>query len=118
MINTNLRKSLISLISFTLIPLTLPHGNSCGWWEPDDIIDTSVFIPEMISDARFDAFFLSIWDYYSEKDNKTYPGRKTAESITVDDLNLSEWQNYWKGVDGSLIYKLVYELYEPTIDSV
>ncbi|MFN5371588.1 MAG: hypothetical protein ACK5B6_09015 [Bacteroidia bacterium] len=118
MTNTIWRKSVISLISFTLIPLTLPHGNSCAWWEPDDIIDTSVFIPEMISDARFDAFFLSIWDYYNEKDNKTYPGRKTAESITVDDLNLLEWQNYWKGVDGGLMYKLVYELSEQSIDSV
>jgi len=118
MTNTIWKKSVCFLISLTLIPLTLPHGNSCSWWEPDDIIDTSVFIPEMITDARFDAFFLSIWDYYSEKDNKTYPGRNAPKTSTVDELNLSEWQNYWKDVDGSLLNNLVYEYPEPTIDSI
>ncbi len=118
MINRIWKKSVFSLISLTLIPLTLPHGNSCSWWEPDDIIDTSVFIPEMITDARFDAFFLSIWDYYSEKDSKVYPGRKAPETTTIDELNLSEWQNYWGNVDGGLIHKLVYELSEQTVDSL
>ncbi len=106
------------LISFTLLPLTLPHGNSCAWWEPDDIIDVSVFIPELNTDARYDAFFLSIWDYYSEKDGQVYPGRKYAETKTINDLNTAEWRKYWQGADDGAINMLVYDLTEKQVDSV
>jgi hypothetical protein len=118
MMKKSLRLFATFLISFILFPLTLPHGNSCAWWEPDDIIDVSVFIPELISDARYDAFFLSIWDYYYEKDNVKYPGRNYPEGYSLNDINLAEWKKYWRGADEGAINMLVYDLTEQQVDSV
>jgi hypothetical protein len=95
--------------------------NGCSWWEPDDISDESMFIPEMAPDAKFDPFFLSIWDYYGLPQGTDPYTDRTAEpsGMNIDSLNSSEWQRYLGVSNGEFpIDSVLYVVTEASIDTL
>lgn len=106
MMHLNSRISALFLISIFLFPQSIQVTKGCGGWDEDDIIDTSMFIPELIEDTRFDPFFLSIWDYYNPEITE---GRIIPNSKGPNDYNMEEWQAYFGGIPQEDIYHIVYK---------
>ncbi len=111
---------LLFFLSFFLHPKAFPLLQGCAWWEPDDIKDNSMFIPEMIDSKEFDPFFLSIWDYYSAPDDSDpYTFRSEAsEGPDFNAMNAQEWQAYLN-VDTNLnLNFILYEIPESGVDTL
>jgi hypothetical protein len=111
---SNSRISVLFLISIFLFPQTVNFSKGCGGWDSEDIINTSMFIPEIIEETRFDPFFLSIWDYY---DKTITEGRIEPNSLEVGDYNLQEWRSYFEGISEEQVNTIVYQKSIASMDS-
>lgn len=107
----------VILISLILIPQESSTIKGCGGYDEEDIYDRSLFIPEVIQDVKYDPFFLSVMDYYNFFETQV-PGRTINEYPTKEELNLSEWKTYFKGIDGTVVSEIVYQKSETHIDSI
>ena len=111
---------LLFFLSFFLHPKAFPLLQGCAWWEPDDIKDNSMFIPEMIDSKEFDPFFLSIWDYYNPPyDSDPYSFRsEPSEGPDFEAMNVREWRDYLKLDFNWNLEIILYELPESGIDTL
>lgn len=84
----NLSKlSILFSISFLLIPCIPQPMMGCGGGDPIDIIEMSLFSPEIISSSQFEPFFLTYENYYGYNDGE--------RSQSNESTNTSEWENYF-----------------------
>ena len=86
----------------------------------DDIINTSMFIPQIIFNPRFDPFFLSLEDYYYADGNYLEnSGRPPQDSKSLKDYNIDEWSAFFQGfVKTEDIEKIVYRINIDAVDSL
>jgi len=103
------------LISLLLFPQTVTITKGCGGWDEDDIIDKSMFIPEIIKETRFDPFFLSIWDCYNN--NAFTEGRIEPNPTGQNDYNIQEWRSYFEGIPADQVNMIVYQKSIASMDS-
>ncbi len=114
----NLRLSVVFLISVLLFPQSAGVIKGCGGYEMDDIVNTSLFIPQMIKENRFDPFFLSLEDYYYSG-SSDQPGRVETDSRSLKDYNLDEWSAFFQGfIRSEDIENIVYQIEINAVDSV
>ncbi len=50
--------------------------------------------------------------------SKQVQGRTIVSILQKEDLNLSEWKTYFKGIDGTVVSEIVYQKPETHIDSI
>ncbi|MEX1188835.1 MAG: hypothetical protein WED33_06210 [Bacteroidia bacterium] len=112
-----LKISSLFLISSLLFPQDSSTVKGCGGGDLGDIIDLSMFIPEIVESDKYDSFFLSIWDYYSPYEVKI-PGRPSTSAKTKNELNIEEWKTYFIGLSDEKINDLVYKYSETFTDSL
>lgn len=113
----------IFLISLILFPQSGGFIKGCGGYDITDIVNTSMYIPQMIKSKRFDPFFMSIDEYYSNWNYATEPGRNEPDERNTDDFNLDEWQTYFEGYIlndevGSVVYRLGVSSMDSLIDVI
>jgi hypothetical protein len=84
----------------------------------DDIVNTSLFIPQMNKENRFDPFFLSLEDYYYSG-SSDQPGRVETDARSLKDYNLDEWSAFFQGfIRSEDIENIVYQIEINAVDSV
>ncbi|MEZ5174495.1 MAG: hypothetical protein R2850_13565, partial [Bacteroidia bacterium] len=119
MMPIKLRAYGIFLISLILFPQSGDVIKGCGGYDMINIVNTSMYIPQMIKSKKFDPFFLSLDEYYSNWNYYAESERTEPEGRNADDFNLYEWQTYFEGyISKDQVGPVVYRLSKNSMDSL